>query len=277
MRPESIDAEVVFDRSLTTGPGLDDLQQLLVVAAPRWCSRLRVWVGRRDQRTIDLKRPGALAEAVRGAAAERGPTYQALVEHYGRPPFERVSGSAELRGAGPELTVVVSIDAWVVSALGSKTQLGNAVALQVRRPKVEGRPAHAWLGETFELLCDRLSPAWGSAQQTAEYWAKVMSEGPGIEAVGRDFGRFLPGLFWLNFFGRRYRLLIGDAHLRSTPAGRVAVLDDGVLIALGSDPRNWDTPDYARIEQRIREHLGPQLFFSKAQPKRTTVAPSWNA
>jgi hypothetical protein len=61
---------------------------------------MRVWVGRRDQRTIDLKRPGALAEAVRGAAAERGPIYQALVEHYGRPPFERVSGSAELRGAG---------------------------------------------------------------------------------------------------------------------------------------------------------------------------------
>jgi hypothetical protein len=47
-----------------------------------------------------------------------------------------------------------------------------------------------------------------------------MSEGPRIEAVGCDFGRFLPGLFWLNFFGRPYRGLIGDAHLRSTPAGR---------------------------------------------------------
>jgi hypothetical protein len=41
------------------------------------------------------------------------------------------------------------------------------------------------------------------------------------------------------------------------------VLDDGVLIALGSDPRDWDTPDCGRVEQRIRDHLGPQLFFSK--------------
>jgi hypothetical protein len=54
------------------------------------------------------------------------------------------------------------------------------------------------------------------------------------------------------------------------------VLDDGVLIALGSDPRDWDTPDCGRVEQRIRDHLGPQLFFSKAQPERTKVAPFWN-
>ena len=77
---KQINALILKCRSLTTGPDLDDLQQLLVVAAPRWCSQLRVWMGRRDQRTIDLKRPGALAEALRSAAAERGPTYRALVD-----------------------------------------------------------------------------------------------------------------------------------------------------------------------------------------------------
>jgi hypothetical protein len=275
-RPTYIDAEIVLDYSLTTGSGLDGLQEVLLAAAPLWCSRLRVWKSRRHQVEIDAQQPGALAKAVRAAASERGPTYRALVERYGRPPFERCSGSAELRGAGPELTVVVSIDEWITSPLGRTKSLGNRIALQVRRPKVEGCAGHAWLRETFETLCARLSPAWGHAGHPAEYWDKVMSHEPRIEAVGRDFGRFLPGLFWLNFFGRRYRQFIGDERLRSTPAERVAVVKEGVLVALGSDPRQWNTPDYARAEKQMRDHLGPQLFFSKTEPDRPTVAVSWD-
>ena len=275
-RPTWIDAEIVLDYSLTTGSGLDGLQEVLLAAAPLWCSGLRVWRSRRDQRAIDAQQPGALTKAVLAAATERGPTYRALVERYGRPPFERCSGSAELRGAEPGLTVVVSIDEWITSPLGSTKALGNRIALQVRRPKVEGNIGHAWLRETFETLCARLSPAWGHAGHPAEYWEKAMSVEPRIEAVGRDFGRFLPGLFWLNFFGRRYRRLIGDDRLRSTPAERVAVIGEGTLIALGSDPRAWNTPDYACAEKQVRDHLGPQLFFSKTEPDRQTVAPSWD-
>jgi hypothetical protein len=103
-RPTWVDAEVILDYSLTTGSGLDGLQEVLLAAAPLWCSRLRVWRSQRDQRAIDAQQPGALTKAVLAAASERGPTYRALVERYGRPPFERCSGSAELRGAGPELT-----------------------------------------------------------------------------------------------------------------------------------------------------------------------------
>jgi hypothetical protein len=36
-----------------------------------------------------------------------------------------------------------------------------------------------------------------------------MSESPRAEAVGRDFGRYLPGVFWLNFFGPDYTDRIG--------------------------------------------------------------------
>ncbi len=271
-----IDAEVVLDRSLTTGDGLDVLPEVLLATVPEWCSKLRVWKSRRDQPPIDVQQPEALAKALLAAASDRGPTYRALVKQHGRPPFERLFGSAELRGAGPELTVVVSIDEWITSPLGSRKGLGNQIALQVRRSKVEGCAAHVWLRETFETLCARLAPAWGSACHPAEYSAKVMSDGPRIEAVGRDFGRFLPGLFWLNFFGRRYRRLIGDQRLRSAPGGRVALINDGILIGLGSDPRHWNTPDYARTEMQVREHLGQELFFSKADPDRPTVAPLWD-
>ena len=183
----------------------------------------------------------------------------------------------ELRGSGSELSVIVSVDTMTVSPLAGRQQLGNRISLQVRRAKVGRSSGDRWLAEAFQLLCARLSPAWGWAGAPREYWAKVMSDPPRAEAIGRDFGRCLPGVFWLNFFGRRYRILMGDDRLRSAPAERVAVIDDGVFLVTAEDPAAWDSPEYAVAEQRIRSHLGAELFFSKAEPDRLTVAPDWDS
>jgi hypothetical protein len=164
----------------------------------------------------------------------------------------------------------------VVSPLGVKKDLGNRISLQVRRPMVEGRPANVWVREAFERICAVLSPAWGWSGQVGEYWAKAMSDSPRVEAIGRDFGRHLPGLFWLNFFGRRYKDLIGVDRLRSAPAERTIDLDDGFLIQLSSDPLDWKTADYSIREQRVRDHLGQELFFNRTEPDRATVVPDWS-
>jgi hypothetical protein len=275
IEPSWIDAEVVLERSLATSDGLDILQELLATAAPRWASKLRLWRSPRDQRPIDIVKPGALRNAVLAAAAERGATYHMLVERYGRPPAERLSGSAELRGASSELVLVVSVDEWVAHPLGTKISLGNRIALQVRHRSVERRDRANWTRETFEMLCARLAPAWGSACHPDEYWAKVMSESPRIEAVGRDFGRFLPGLFWLNFFGPRYQELIGEKRLRSAPADRVVGLDHGVILSLAAEPESWSSSEYALTEGKVRRHLGPAFFFAKSDRQRETVAPDW--
>lgn len=160
MRPQwretDLDGEVVFDRYLGAAEDLDVFQELLATAAPRWCSRLRTWRGPRDQRPIDAARSGALRAAL-AAAGERGPTYRALVERYGAGD-ERLAGSVELRGRGPELVVVVLVDERPVSRLGRATFLGNRIALQVRRSRVEGRGGAVWLHEVFRVLCAGLSP-----------------------------------------------------------------------------------------------------------------------
>lgn len=104
-----------------------------------------------------------------------------------------------------------------------------------------------------------------------------MSDPPRVEVVGCDFGRFLPGVFWRNFYGRRYRQLIGDDRLRSAPAENVTATDNGVLIALAGAPGMWDTPEYAVSEETVRAHLGAELFFSKAEPGRLTIAPDWES
>ena len=263
-----LDAEVVFDRSLVGDGVLDLLQEVLVESAPQWSSELRVWRGPHDQRTISSGQTGALAAAVCEASTERGATYKVLVEHYGKPPYERMLGSAELRGSSRELTVVISIDEWVMAPLGAKKIFGNSIELQVRRSKVEGRACKDWIWTVFNALCEQLSPAWGSVRAPDEYWAKVMSEQPRIEAVGRDFGRYLPGLFWLNFFGDRYRSLIGENSLLSAPASLTEPVGDGILIALDSDPTRWDSPGYIEMEKQVRQHLGAHFFFSKSENDR---------
>jgi hypothetical protein len=255
-RDADLNAEVIFDRYIGAADDLDLVQAMLLEAAPRWSSVLRVWNSPRDQRPIDAAEPGALRTAVMAAAGARGPTYRALVERYGAGD-ERLVGSVELRGGSSELVVIVSVDERVVSRLGDSTALGNKVALQVGRAKVAGRSGTAWTAEVFEALCRCLSPVWGQAGHPDEYWAKVVSERPSIRAVGRDFGRFLPGVFWLNFFGRRYRDLFGDDRLQSTPASQVVTVEEGVLIGLGLEPSCWDTPEYAAVEQLVRDHLGP--------------------
>jgi hypothetical protein len=270
-----LDIEVVFDRYLGAAGELEVLQELLRAVAPRWCRRLRALGSTKDRVEVDVTKPGALAAAVLDVATRRGPTYRELLDQYG-PGDERLFGSAEVRGAGPELIVVVSLDERIVSSLDKTTQLGNHVALQLRRPRIEGRVAGDWAAEAFEALCDRLSPVWGGAGHPAEYWAKVMSEQPSIRALGWDLGRFLPGVFWLNFFGQPYCRLIGEDRLRSTPTGRVVSADQGVVVGLGLEPWSWDTAEYASAEQRVRDHLGPELFFSKAEPDRPTVAPQWS-
>src|SRR5262249_7722372 len=115
-----LDCQVVFDRYLGTGDAFDVLQEALAALAPGWTSKLRIWRGPRDQRPTAPARRGTLRDGILAAAGERGTTYRALGDRYGVPPPERLAGSVELRGSGPELVVVVSVDTMVVSPLGAK-------------------------------------------------------------------------------------------------------------------------------------------------------------
>ncbi|HEY1543064.1 MAG TPA: hypothetical protein VGG01_11695 [Xanthobacteraceae bacterium] len=275
--PSDLDAEIVFDRWIEPGDELDVLQSLLATHAPAWCTKLRIWRGPRDQRPVDISRPGALKEVVLAACYERGPTYRALVEQYGKPEFERPSGSAELRGSHRDLTVVISVDQMVLSPLGKAWCLGNKVAVQLRGATARKPSGNEWTAKFFTDLCDQLSPAWGHVGAVAEYWAKVMSVSPRIEAIGRDFGRYLPGLFWLNFFGRRLCEHVGKGRFLETRSHLVREVDSGVLIGLSAAPGRWDAPEYRTEEARVRQHLGADLFFDRKRPSRHVAVPTWNA
>jgi hypothetical protein len=66
-----------------------------------------------------------------------------------------------------------------------------------------------------------LAPSAARGEQDASH---------GIRALGRDVRRFLPGIYWLNVFGRPYRDLIGRGWLLSAPAAPVEQSGSQVII-----------------------------------------------
>lgn len=272
----AIDAGLYFHRYIGgAGAELDGLAELLLRHAPSWSKKLRLYREPRDQRPIDLRERGSLASAVVRAAAERGETYARLAAaHPGRE--DRGQGSAELRGANAELIIVVSVDRLVFSRIGGHGFLGNHISIQVRSGRVASRPANQWLHEFFEDACSRLSPAWAAAQASSEYSAKNMIDTAQLtRAIGRDFARYLPGLYWLNFFGPTYVELIGRERLLAAPAPEVKELGDGVFLALGDDPAAWDSERRRALERAVLNAIGDEYFFSRDAPDRPTKAPAW--
>ena len=271
-----LDLELVFDRFLDD-TAFDVLQQQLSHLLPEWSANLRVWRSRDESLPIDLDEAGSLGTVVTSAATSRGPLYHRLVARSGPPLHDRRTGSAELRGASPALTMVISIDEAITSRIGPQTKLGNRITFQVRRASLEGRSGTDWARAACMQLCTELQPAWASACHPREYWDKVMSETPSVQAVGRDFGRYLPGLFWLNGFGPPFARLIGRERLIATPATEVVVCGDVIVVVRGDGPGQWDEPATVAVEDRIIEHLGQDLFFSKAAPDRSGRVPDWGA
>lgn len=61
-------------------------------------------------------------------------------------------------------------------------------------------------------------------------------------ALGRDIRRSLPGLFWLDVFGKPYVDLIGRVRLVDLPVGAVVTSGDAVVLKLYESPESWSTP-----------------------------------
>ena len=88
--------------------------------------------------------------------------------------------------------------------------------------------------------------------------------------MGRDMRRSLPGLYWLNFFGRPYVELIGAELLRTVPAHHIVALGDTMLVRICDSPEDWNRPDIEARRVQALDHLGHEYFFDRDHPDRPT-------
>src|SRR5258708_8910196 len=272
MSKTALDAELVFDRFLGDTNVLSVLGSALARKAPRWSTGLYIRKSPKERVLVDVRDSGAISKAVLETAGERGPTYRALVSRYNKGD-ERIFGSVEFGGSTADLVIVVGVDEKPLSRIAGRLLMGNHITVQVRKSKIEELDAAAWLSELFVELCRNTSPVWGSVRDDKEYWTKVMTESPVVSAIGRDFGKYLPGLFWMNFFGKPYVKLIGKSRLASTPSVTVQEVDEGLCLKLYEDPFKWSESLNRKSEEKALQHIGVQYFFQKENQAPETVSP----
>jgi len=267
----SMDVEIDFSFDLASGASLDAIQTLIRDSAPTWSSSLRIWHTRNRQTPIDIGQEGALRREVKRALSYHGPTYEAMTERL--PVEERRAGAIELRGGSTELIIIIEVDELPFAPAGRALLFGNRISFQIRRSKVENCASYEWSEAILLQACSSLQPAWAGAWTPEEYVSKVMAASEVSDAIGRDISRYIPGLFWLNFFGAEYCNFIGEETLLSVPceARRVG---SGVLIKLDARPA-WNTPSYRRAESATLRHIGREFFFDRNRSPQITKAPLW--
>lgn len=273
MSKYGLDLTLCFGESLFDGDGLAVVESLLQRQAARWASDLHIYREGEKNPRRDIK---DFSSDLRDASTERGDVYENLITKHGPGSVPRRTGTVELRGADDSLIVVISLDDYRFAPSAGRYLWGNTVAVQVCKRRVAGIDAVDFMRLFSVGACADLSP-WYAHGHFPEEWnhKNISHEGGGTMAMGVDVSRYLPGLYWLNFFGRPYCALMGKERLLTAPAHKTKEIDSGVLLLLAADPKAWNTPEYSASEKRVLSHLGDQHFFNPREPQRGTIAPDF--
>jgi hypothetical protein len=267
---DTLNLEIVFDRFLGEAAELERIFSIL--------SSLKVYpdaIALLDADGSEVARPidaASFASCVHRLAFSRGGHYRNLVAKHGPPPFERAIGSATIAGVREDLELYLRVDEYSAAPRGAAVTLENHISGDV---KLTGASTAAvrTLVSTFATHC---APVWATAYANAEYEAKNMERSHGIRALGRDVSRFLPGLYWLNFFGEPYVQLIGAARFDALDGVHVERLESGYIVQLSRSPLDWESAEYRAAETRVLDQLGRQFFFRREAPDAPSAAPAWN-
>lgn len=268
-----LDVAIFLGSPLFEGDELRKLETLTQEILPDWSSELCIWKESKKKRREPIK---DFERDVRASALERGPLYERLAREYGLDADERRTGTVEVRGKDNSLIIVVSLDDRVFAPSSGTWLWGNSITFQLCRKRVEGKSAIEVARALAEQGCESLSPWYAHGEMLEEWNAKNMStEDGGLMAIGVDISRYLPGLYWMNFFGEPYCSMIGTQELLSAPSYQSIEIDNGVMLYLSGDPRDWQDAEYKERETLVLEHLGTQYFFNREVRDRQTVAPDF--
>jgi hypothetical protein len=271
--------EVHFDVDLAEADVCDQLQDWLGRVAPRFASRLRVLAYERDAAAIpvDAANPGSLHRAVLSRGLDRGPTFDALAAEAGPTPFARRFGNALVRGGAPKSFLTVTFDEYhPARPMGDRWQFSNSLTGRIGANAIDRVPADAWVRTLVEVFADHPALLWGAAYSQDEFRARNLhDEADGMWALGRDIRRSLPGLFWLNLFGKPYVELIGRDRLSTLPAGSSHQYENAVLVCVHHAPHEWSSPQARDDHEEVVRHVGARYFFDRTDPDATTIAPEF--
>lgn len=265
-----LDLTVCVGQSLFSGDDLVVLERVLAERAGPWFTGLHAWQDEKGRREVVA---GSFAENVRQIAAEKGELYRQLTAQHGPGPHERRTGSIELRGGESSLVVVIGLDDCVFAPSAGRYLWGNTITFQFCRRDCCETSASELSRGIAEECCREMNVLYAHGHLIEEWDAKNMSRDSGMMAIGADVCRYLPGLYWLNYFGEPYCDLIGRECLLDAPAFESKPLGSGVLMLVEEDPESWNSDESHYFD--VLSHVGDQYFFLRDNLDRQTAAPSY--
>ena len=269
---QQLDLRLHLAHSLLADGALSKVDHLLRELLPCWSRDLRVRLDVRSRSWFSACKRGSLPAAVR-RLIRPGQTYASLLEQYGPGRYARQTGHATLTGGYSGVYVFLSLDEWLFMPQPGRQLFGNTISIQVSRETVEGTVAAEWLSCAVARLCEDLDLLYGFAAANREYYSKNKE---GWRMMGLDPSRYLPGLYWMNVFGRPYVKLIGRRHLMGLPGTIPRQAGAGVLVQFGNDPFAWRSQNYKVATARALDHIGRRYFFDRHARKRQTIAPPFH-
>ena len=175
-------------------------------------------------------------------------------------------------GAHRGVLVVMMTDDWVITPEPDGYLWGNFISIHVMQPEVEGMAANEWVVRACEKFCGAMEIGHGFACVEKEYEAKNKV---GYRYTGLDPMKHLPGMYWLNVFGKEYVKLIGKGKLMGMPGAQTQAAGGHVIARFGDEPLAWRTGAYRRDVNRALDHVGRKYFFDKKARRRETVGPKF--
>lgn len=233
---EDLCFEFHYGHDLMATDVLPALQLVLAEVAPTMASTLEVHSYERDpgRRRVDLADPGSLRAAVEAKGTERGSLYRDIAARHGVSGESRRFGHVLLWGRGRRAAgFFLGVDFDTLAPArpsGDQWLWSNSIGGRISPAQVEGIARQDWLQRFAYRLAAQTDIVWGAGYHHAEFASTNLDTSHGIRVMGRDVRQFLPGIYWLNVFGRPYRDLIGTERLLSAPAARVDEIGGQVIV-----------------------------------------------
>jgi hypothetical protein len=226
---------------------------------------------------VDLSDPDGLRAAVVAKGTERGATFHALAQGQEDRLRELRFGQVILRGRGSGTKGVyldVGFDRRVPARpSGTNWLWSNSIGGSISPARVEGSDRRDWVCRLIDELAAATTMVWVAAYLSPEFWRSNIDTSRGVQAIGRDMRQSLPGVYWLNVFGRPYVDLIGERRLLDAPADMVDRRGEHVVIRAYRNAEDWAAQHKTR--HTLAAALGAEHFFDRDDPARQHRAPDY--
>lgn len=105
---------------------------------------------------------------------------------------------------------------------------------------------------------------------------KRKDDGESTRFVGENLEQCLPGVYWVNIFGKLYVDWFGEDKFKTLPCFYKEKLRDGsYLVQVAEDLNYYKTPEGEKAVQEVIDHLGRDAFFDIKDPFRRCAVPDY--